>query len=381
MAEEKKVKRVHWGNPGDQSGNLQKGTSPNIPMPNVVRIEQLSATSMERFLKGRYASALTGKDTLYTASGNLFSGDELYDSFYGLLTSGKGEKLSISINNTWEAQQGDGAFNRFMKFITKGGSKKKGGGDGVLDSAIGLFSNTVKATKSFVDSSNTMLGINNIATGSGSVKSFKSIDINGITVKCAWYMPEQEALAIDGLKRLYRMAYPKPVNIKALPDALANVAIQQMANMKEVTPEVSQAAQAAMPNGLKDVADYWTRAFFDLLPDPPEKGASPDTTGFFSNLVKTVYDMYELSGLISTINPLPVRLSIGHYLDMEPMVIEAIKTKFSKEVFINEQGKHLPIYAEVTISLKMFLNPTPDQQFIKILDTEAFGYAQLFTGL
>ena len=40
---------------------------------------------------------------------------------------------------------------------------------------------------------------------------------------------------------------------------------------------------------------------------------------------------------------------------------------------MNDIGLHLPIYADVTVSFKYWMNPAPDQQFLKILNTEIFG--------
>jgi hypothetical protein len=74
-----------------------------------------------------------------------------------------------------------------------------------------------------------------------------------------------------------------------------------------------------------------------------------------------------------TANPLPVRVSIGHYLDLEPMVIESVKFMASNEQFISKDGTHLPIFITAEVQVSYWMQPGPTKDFISILGNEVFG--------
>ena len=72
-------------------------------------------------------------------------------------------------------------------------------------------------------------------------------------------------------------------------------------------------------------------------------------------------------------NPLPVRVSIGHYLDLEPMVIDKVKISTSNEQFISADGTHLPVFVNADVNVSYWMQPGPTKDFISILGNEVFG--------
>ena len=73
-----------------------------------------------------------------------------------------------------------------------------------------------------------------------------------------------------------------------------------------------------------------------------------------------------------TANPLPVRVSIGHYFDLEPMVINSVKIYASQEQFISSDGTHLPMFMNADVNVSYWMQPGPTKDFISILGNEVF---------
>ena len=72
-------------------------------------------------------------------------------------------------------------------------------------------------------------------------------------------------------------------------------------------------------------------------------------------------------------NPLPVRVSIGHYLDLEPMVIDSVNISASTEQFVSADGTHLPVFMMAEVKVSYWMQPGPTKDFISILGNEVFG--------
>ena len=47
--------------------------------------------------------------------------------------------------------------------------------------------------------------------------------------------------------------------------------------------------------------------------------------------------------------------------------------EFSENSFVNDDGKHLPLFCTVTINLDFWITPSPDLQFMSMLGHEMFG--------
>lgn len=70
--------------------------------------------------------------------------------------------------------------------------------------------------------------------------------------------------------------------------------------------------------------------------------------------------------------PNPVRLTIGNILDVEPMVIENVSITPSEELFINSIGASIPVTMKVTVTLKPWMTPGPNHDFIHLIGDNLF---------
>jgi hypothetical protein len=78
-----------------------------------------------------------------------------------------------------------------------------------------------------------------------------------------------------------------------------------------------------------------------------------------------------------TINPFPVRITIGHILDIEPAVITGVEISSSKEQFITEDGTHIPMFITAKIGISMWMTPDPKKGFIRWLGDDVFNAGRL----
>lgn len=326
--------------------NATTGLSPNAPLPNIVRIEVLNSQARNRYLGtiGQFTSKT--RDLAFRSSG-----DKGLNKFYGFM---KGTpKTSFGITAKWADS---GAGGGILGAITKTAG-------GVADLALGTGSGELKTIASSAgDIAKDLTGLNASATGSSSLKRYNGGSLKGFTLTCGWYMPEQHDLCIKSLKSILRMVYPVQAKLDAQtiqtflrgltevlggeatssPDnSLATSTPQNPGNLSQVTPKQSLKSDAI--TGAANVIN-------DL-----QKGA---TEFFGTNL---------------TFDPLPVRVSVGQYVDIEPLVITEVNTEFSGETFINSDYRHLPIFCSVNISFDFWMMPGPNLEFMSLLGNEIFG--------
>ena len=74
-----------------------------------------------------------------------------------------------------------------------------------------------------------------------------------------------------------------------------------------------------------------------------------------------------------TVMPFPVRLTMGHILDIEPLVIESVEFHASKEQFISEDGTHIPLFITAKIKFGMWMIPDPSKGFIRWMGDDVFN--------
>ena len=368
-------KRVTW-TPSNGVGNYQNFVSPNMPKPNVVRIEQLSPKVRARYLTGSsgnpslLSGALSAQDALY-------AGNVPVDVFYGFLH--KDSQTVLGVTNGWSPSTNTGIFPQIAGLLQKMPINLKVGTPfaGADVKVTGLVSGGITVVDSLIQQANKLLGLSNKTVGGASIKDFTSVELQGLTVKCAWYLPEQEVIATQELKRLYRMAYPKSLNSPHIGDAIGRLVVNTLSSVMGATTNV---LVAATPTSIgktfaKTIGDAITptaRPSIDYTSDG--KSVPDNNPGFFDNILTALYSAQnDIDGFVTTVNPFPVRLSIGHYLDIEPLVINSVRTTFSKEVFINDDGLHLPIFVETEISFLYWMNPSPDQEFLSLFNNELFG--------
>jgi hypothetical protein len=349
---------------GDKSNDR---LSSLLPRPNIVRIEVLDGNSRDRFLKSQTS---TGDGTnIYSITnemrkstiGSVYTGNRAKEKvFYGFLDPKTDSTFNLTSEWSDSSMGGD-----------VGGAIKK-----VIANApgIGDMVNTgINIGSSFNEIANRTLGLNTTATGAATMQEFKGVKTSEFNVSCIWYLPEQEKLANFSLKVLYRMLYPTQIAQdkvgKMVGDAVSNIVDRSI-----------PIAQQAVTEGLTTAGADGLAAIIPPPPPPNADGNSPPSTvasvigkgaSAVSGVTTAVNNFF---GQNTTINPLPVRVCIGQHIDLEPLVIKGVSTKFSKETFISEiNGRHLPLYAWTTINFGFWLTPTPNMEFASILGSEIFG--------
>lgn len=340
-----------------------------LPRPNIVRIEVLDGNSRDRYLKSQTSSG-TGtniysitNELRKTTIGSIYTGSRAKEKvFYGFLDP-KTES-TFNLGSEWQDSSMGGDIGGAIKKVI---ANAPGVGD-ALNTAIDIGS-------SFNDIANKTLGLNTTATGAATMKEFKGIKMNDFKVSCVWYLPEQEKLATFSLKLLYRMLYPTQI-------AQDKVGKLVGAAVTNAVDTVVTTGRTVLAEGIKTSggSDGFAAVVGGNTPpanandnNPPSKVA--EITGSAASAVSGVTTaINNFFGANTTINPLPVRVCIGHHIDVEPLVIKSIETKFSKETYISEaNGRHLPLFANTTISFEYWLTPTPNMEFINLLGNELFG--------
>jgi len=334
-----------------------------LPRPNIVRIEVLDGNSRDRFLKSQTS---TGDGTnIYsitnemrkTTIGAIYTGNRAKEKvFYGFLDPKTDSTFNLT--SKWEDQSMGGDIGGAIKKVVGNISSK-------LNTAIDIGS-------SFNDIANQTMGLNNTATGASTMQEFKGIATNDFKVSCVWYLPEQEKLANFSLKVLYRMLYPTQIDQDKVGDMVGAAVSNFIDKSAPTIKKVEDTVISGIP-GLSKIMGN------DKPPENAE-GNSPSSkvgaitggiAGGISNVTTTINNFL---GKNTTINPLPVRVCIGHHIDLEPLVIKGVDTKFSKETFISEiNGRHLPLFAYTTINFGFWLTPTPNMEFVSLLGNEIFG--------
>ena len=327
---------------------VSRGLRTKAPKPNIIRIEVLDGNSRERYL-GR----------LQRKADNIIK-QPLYDKFvppsqsifYGFLKNVGSQTVGISAQ--WTKSDGvKGLLGDITGVLSKASTGKKGkvGKFFSFAGAAGAFGLSAKEN---IDKAAKGLGsLDTSLTGNSTIKQVTGVDVNGFEVDCGWYLPEQLNLASNSLKILNNMAYPNKVPSTDIVDKVKNT-VGNIFKSDNVTD-----------NDNAGIAPSLTQA----------ANTTQDTTA--SSLGFGAISLYagfnDLVGRNLTLDPLPVRVNVGHYIDIEPMVITGIKVTFSREQFVAPNGRHLPIFCTVNISFTSWMTPSPDLEFMQLLGTEMFG--------
>lgn len=324
-------------------GKMKTHLSTNLPKPNILRVEVLDGNARQRYLQSIQRVGDRIRNSTYQQISK--PGERV---FYGFMTSG-GE-TGFDLNVDWSDKAASGTLLGELKGIA-----------GVIPGVGDVVGGVSDAIEGIGDIAGSILGINATTTGSGTVKDFAGVSLRDYHIKCGWYLPEQYDLCTKSLKTIYRMAYPKQLGSERLADITEAIA-------NGVNEELGR--QAAQNEGVKNV-------FVSAAQSAAEVTATATKTS--APLVQAIGNIREAFGANYTFNPLPVRVSVGQHMDIEPLVITGVNTSFSKETFINysgsknDKGRHLPIFVYTTISFKYWLNPAPNLEFTSLLGEELFG--------
>ena len=406
----------NWTKYKTRKGHLNSNRlSRKLAKPNVVRIEVLDADARQAYMGGFQKTLDSFKNKMMEsiAASQHFN---MYEPFYGILDMQTGTGPTISFDAQWtRAGSGKTGFSRLSTLLTDDG---RGGPLGVLSKNMASKLNgVINGIDKIAQTGMAFSGVNNTMTGSTTIKAYKGGTINcQLPLKFKWYLPEQENACRISLKRLITMAYVRPVNQDGS-DILNEMINGLMASGSTLAGEFKQFAEKEMSfgitgtvneatggsvellgvmasgasrtagdiaggiaNGVDDSINYAANAYRDgsVSPNGPSyvnmayekvKGFLKDAVGSGINSYNNINSFF---GGEITANPLPVRVSFGHYVDLEPMVITNVKITSSAEQFISADGTHLPVFVMADVTVEYWMQPGPDKEFMSFLGNEVF---------
>ena len=370
--------------PGHTDKVSAKYHSPNLPNPNVIRIEVLSPSARAQYLNSGISAMANRVQQALKES--FLDGIQ---PFYGFFDPEKTQGVEFAVHASWDknSNHGFGEVAGIMKKVTGAVSKVPVVGSvGKLGTGVIQGAEVIDAVAK--DMAN-IAGIDTNSTGACTMKDFSGVDFKfSKKVVCSWYLPEQENMARLSISRLIKLAYVRHMNMdnKDVVGALTKAASEMMAGpeWQSMTSTISQMGSEIMSapvvgetlgdlghmiNGLRLTAEE-----NGLLP-------SSDTTKVIVDVAKQIANggidaMIKLNSFFGgnlTMNPFPVRLTMGHILDIEPVVITDVQFSSSKEQFITEDGTHVPLWITATIGFEMWMIPDPKKGFIRWMGDDVFN--------
>lgn len=301
---------------------------------------------------------------------------------------------------------------------------------GKLSSVIGGVSKKLKSTTELYGMDSSSTGASTLRTFGGS-----RMDLP-VNLNFTWYMPEQEDLFRLSIHRLLQLAYVRKaytdkkdffdnlkaatnsgmqqsfINAKNLKDSLKGVgeawitAGKTVVNVAEANVgemggirELMESEEGQAGNGVVDAAGSGVkvgsaigqiiRDAANALGDQIDQNAKEmSENGQFADankqnlvdgmneIIAKVLDAYMQGSTFMGANfvlvPNPVRVTIGNILDVEPMVIEHVQITPSEELFINSIGASIPVTMKVSVTLKPWMTPGPNHDFIHLIGDNLF---------
>ena len=300
----------------------------SLPRPNIVRIEVLDGTARDRYLKSQTSSGSgtniysTTNELRKTTIGEVYKGNRAKEKvFYGFLSPTADN--SFNLGATWDTSSLGGDIG--------GAIKKVVGAAGLVGEGLTAAYNIGSGINDFATKA---MGLNSTATGASTMKDFKSVELSDFKVSCVWYIPEQEKLATHSLKLLYRMLYPKQIAQDNIGKLVGNITTNAIST---ALPTVQNLASDFAHNvGQEKLSNIIGSSKPTNADDnnPPNKliELTGDVVGAAASVLTGINNLF---GANVTINPLPVRVCVGQHIDIEPLVITSIETKFSRETFVS----------------------------------------------
>lgn len=350
MAEKAKIVRYkpfpkHENTPGVNGQGGRHYHSASLPLPNVVRIEILSPLAKARYL-GQFHSMMEGfrqqlANSIMTPDATL--------PFYGFFDPDENGDIGFDLNANWE-QDSSNMLNTI--------AQKTQGMPG-----IGWVADKISKASNMANTLVQKMGLDNSSTGSCTMKTFSKASFAfNKTIKCSWYMPEQEAQARVSITRLMKMAYVRNFDLNARTDYSKKIAEAFRAMTQQIesfaTPDDTMGGVAA--GTLSDVAHM-------------AAGLTEALGGGIDTLVSGAIGLNEFFGGSLTVAPMPVRLTLGHILDIEPLVITGLKISGSKEQFMTTDGTNIPLFVNAEITFDMWMLPDPNKGFVRWLGDDVFN--------
>jgi hypothetical protein len=273
--------------------------------------------------------------------------------FYGFFDPEANGDIGFDINANWE-QDSSGLLNSMANKMNKVPvvGSLAGKAAGVLSSVSNVANTLVKS-----------MGMDNTSTGSCTMKSFSKASFAfNKSIKCSWYMPEQEAQARVSITRLMKMAYVRNFDLNSRTDYSKKIAEAFRAMTQQIesfnAPEDSNSGVAG--GILSDMAHL-------------AAGVTESFGGSIDKVISGAIGINEFFGGSLTVAPMPLRLTLGHILDIEPVVITGIKISGSKEQFMTTDGTNIPLFVNADISFDMWMIPDPNKGFVRWLGDDVFN--------
>lgn len=350
MAEKAKIVRYkpfpkHENTPGVNGQGGRHYHSASLPLPNVVRIEILSPLAKARYL-GQFHSMMEGfrqqlANSIMTPDATL--------PFYGFFDPDENGDIGFDLNANWE-QDSSNMLNTI--------AQKTQGMPG-----IGWVADKISKASNMANTLVQKMGLDNSSTGSCTMKTFSKASFAfNKTIKCSWYMPEQEAQARVSITRLMKMAYVRNFDLNARTDYSKKIAEAFRAMTQQIE-------SFATPDDTMGGAVAGT--FSDLAHGAA--GLADALGGSIDKVVSGAIGLNEFFGGSLTVAPMPVRLTMGHILDIEPLVITGLKISGSKEQFMTTDGTNIPLFVNAEISFDMWMLPDPNKGFVRWLGDDVFN--------
>lgn len=342
----------------------KKYHSASLPLPNVVRIEVMSPAAKARYL-GKFHSMMDGFRQKLTESLMPPDANKPFYAFFDPVANGD---IGFDVISNWETTQG--TINAAMNMIKSLPVIGKSGAASMVGNAL---TGVAEGATNLMNVGTRMMGMNNDSTGACTMKEFRSSTFKfNKTIKCSWYMPEQEDMARVSLSRLIRMAYVRNFDM----DSRNNFG-NKLADALRMIPQ--QLAAANQAGGTDSMLGNAAGGIFDTVAG----GASNLMAGIadtglvnkvLTGAVRTGISLNEFFGGSLTVNPLPVRLTLGHQLDIEPLVINNVHVTGSQEQFMTTDGSNIPLFVNVEIGFDMWMIPDPNKGFVQYLGDDLFNF-------
>ena len=400
MAKKNEVKK-YQKRVGHTSGRMIE----NLPKPNVVRIQVLDGPARRSYMGGFQSVLDEFRTTMQDACAEA-SHYNLYEPFYGILDQSAAAGPSINVTASWNQPSQKSGFSMMNTLLTGDGA---GGLVGLVPFAGATLSkktNTaLQSIEKLASTSMSFAGMNNNSTGSTTIKQFTKTTIGAnMPLKFKWYLPEQEQMCRISIKRLIMMTYVRPMDMDSA--TIINAAINGIMNAGGKALDAAKDAIKEVGNFAADTAaDSWgivtdngsteqnrnflfgsdmndgggnTQSSSDV---DKSEGSSTGTRGqrakdlmkkIAGGAVSAYNSINTYFGGEITANPLPVRISVGHYLDLEPVVLTSVKITASKEQFISKDGTHLPLWVSADVNFEYWMQPGPTKDFLSFLGSEVF---------
>ena len=377
--------------------------SRRLAKPNVCRIEVLDGAARRAYMGGFQKSIDVFRTEMIEAIA-MNSQYDLYEPFYGILNADTGIGPSINVAATWQKATGKSGFARMNDIMTGGGGNS--GLLGVIPLAGNYlstnFNKLANTAETFAQVGMELSGVSNQFTGSMTIKKFGGVNIEAsLPLNFQWYLPEQEDLCRQSIRRLIMMTYVRPMDMEGydIVNKMISGLLSAGETMWEGAKEMIKKPAARVMNNLdgsgQRAMDYVVTGninsadqYKDSTPAAQTtESTSDNTSSSGSGGGKAIKEtLAEVAGIgvdtynsINTFfggeivaNPLPVRVSIGHYMDLEPMVIDSVQFRASNEQFVSADGTHLPVFINAEVKVSYWMQPGPTKDFLSILGTEVF---------